>query len=233
MRSAAFFLVTLFVLCSPAIVQLGAQAPGDPGAYLVTYVDVMPSGRSTMASAFKQYRDASRTEDGFVRAELREQSGWPGHYAVVEAWRDQKAVDAHAAAPHVKQYQDALQAIRVSGYDQRLHKPLTVAPGREASGRAVYVIAHLDIAGGGTVPPFDAPGVLRKLAEASRAEPGCLRFEVFQHITRANHFTIVEAWQDEKAHDAHAAAAHTKAYRDTVQPVTGSPLDERLYKGVE
>jgi quinol monooxygenase YgiN len=50
---------------------------------------------------------------------------------------------------------------------------------------------------------------------------------------RANHFTVVEVWQDQKALDAHRAAAHTKEYRDTLQPVSGSPLDERWYKGVE
>jgi len=29
------------------------------------------------------------------------------------------------------------------------------------------------------------------------------------------------------------AAAHTRQYRDTLQPMTGSPLDERVYKGIE
>jgi hypothetical protein len=33
--------------------------------------------------------------------------------------------------------------------------------------------------------------------------------------------------------DAHAAAAHTRQYRDELQPMTGSPLDERVYKVVE
>ena len=54
-----------------------------------------------------------------------------------------------------------------------------------------------------------------------------------RHLMRANHFTIVEAWQSQSALDAHAAAAHTKQYRDTLQPMSGGPLDERLYKAVE
>ena len=33
--------------------------------------------------------------------------------------------------------------------------------------------------------------------------------------------------------DAHVAAAHTKQYRDTVQPGTGSPLDERVFKAID
>ena len=40
---------------------------------------------------------------------------------------------------------------------------------------------------------------------------------------------------DESRHDgcSHAAAAHTKQYRDTLQPMAGGPLDERLYKAVD
>ena len=33
--------------------------------------------------------------------------------------------------------------------------------------------------------------------------------------------------------DTHVAAAHTRQYRDEVQPMTGSPLDERTYKTIE
>ena len=75
--------------------------------------------------------------------------------------------------------------------------------------------------------------MLKDLAEASRKEPGNVRFDVVQHTMRANHFTVVEVWRDTKALDAHVAAAHTKQYRDTLQPMTGSPLDERVYKSVD
>jgi quinol monooxygenase YgiN len=50
---------------------------------------------------------------------------------------------------------------------------------------------------------------------------------------RANHFTVIEVWRDQKAFDAHVAAAHTKKYRDDLQPMTGSPLDERAYQVVD
>ena len=30
-----------------------------------------------------------------------------------------------------------------------------------------------------------------------------------------------------------SAAAHTRQYRDAIQPMTGSPLDERVYKAIE
>ena len=50
---------------------------------------------------------------------------------------------------------------------------------------------------------------------------------------RSNHFTVIEAWRTQQALDAHVAAAHTKQYRDALQPLTGSPLDERTFRIVE
>lgn len=233
MRKSSLLFLALVCLSPRLAVQARAQAPADATVYAVTYVEVAGPSSAAMAAAYKQYRDASRKEDGFVRFDLREQVGRPGLFTVVEAWRDQKASEAHSAAPHTKQYQDAIRPLRVSGYDQRPYKPLSVGTSRDGSGQAIHVVAHVDIGAGAAAAPFDAPALLRRLAEASRTEQGCLRFDVLQHAMRANHFTVIEVWQDQKALDAHRGAAHTKEYRDTLQPVSGSPLDERWYKGVE
>ncbi len=232
MRSV-LLLLTLVLLPIGFGVRLGAQAAADVTAYTVTYVEVLPTASSAMSAAFRQYRDASRKEAGFMRFDLREQVGRPGLFTVVETWADRPAYDAHAGAASTKQYQDTVRPLRVSGYDQRPYKTLSVAPARDGSGQAVHVVSHVDIGAGAGAAPFDAPAMLRRLAETSRGEQGCLRFEVLQHQMRANHFTVIEVWQDQKALDAHRAAASTKEYRDALQPVSGSPLDERWYKGIE
>ena len=130
----------------------------------------------------------------------------------------------------MKAFRDALQSIRLSDYDQRPYKSLTTGPGTSVGNtQAIYVVAHVDTVGG----QADAPGLLTRLAEASRKEQGCLRFDVVQHTMRANHFTVIEIWENQRARDAHAAAAHTRRYRDGLQPMSGSPLDERFFKAVE
>jgi len=212
--------------------NLGLQAPGDvpldSTVYAVSYVEVMPSGRGTAIAALKQYRDASRKQDGFGRLDVFEQIGWPGHFAIFEVWRDQAAFAAHNAAAQ-KALLDTLQPIRVSGFDQRPYKTLAVAPAPPAmpSG-SISVVAHVDVSQDPKVP-----AMLRRLAEASRQEPGNLRFDVVQHTMRANHFTVIETWRNQQALDAHTATAQARQYRDELQPMTGSPLDERVYKGVE
>jgi quinol monooxygenase YgiN len=215
------------MLCS----QTRADAPPDTTFHAVSYVESAASSATTAASALKRYRDANRALDGFVRVEVFEQIGRPGHFAVIETWRDQKAFDARDPAVQ-KQLLSALQPIRVSDYDQRPYKTLTVGPatgsGDRGGRQTIYVIAHVDV-----TPNPQVPVMLARLAEASRKEPGNLRFDVVQHMMRANHFTVVEAWRNQQAFDAHVEAAHTKQHRDALQPMTGSPLDERVYKAVD
>ena len=221
----------LLMLASSLGVQLQAQPSPDTARYAVSYVEVMPSARAAMVAALKQYREASRQEAGYVRVDLLEQIARPGHFAIVERWKDQQAFDTHGMASHVKTFRDAIQPIRSSDYDQRPYKSLTVGSGTvEGNARAVHVVTHVDTVGGGQA---DAPGLLARLAEASRKEQGCLRFDVVQHTMRANHFTIIEVWENQRVLDAHAAAVHTRQYRDGLQPISGSPLDERLFTAVE
>jgi quinol monooxygenase YgiN len=177
-------------------------------------------------AALGAYRAASQKVEGCSRVEIFEQTGRPGHFAIVETWRDQKAFDARDAAL-LRGLRDALQSIRVSDYDQRPYKTLSVGRAAAEAPQAVVVITHVDVSPSPAVAPM-----LTKLAEASRQEKGSLRFDVVQHTMRANHFTIVEVWQNQAALDAHVAAAHTKAYRDELQPLTGSPLDERVFTRV-
>jgi quinol monooxygenase YgiN len=212
-----------------AFAGLRAQAPPEAAVYAVAYVDVMPSGRAAAVTALKGYRDASAREAGHMRVDLFEQVGRPGHFAVVETWRDQGAIDSHASGAAAKQLQQTLAPLRVSGYDERPYKPLSVGASR--AGGAVHVVSHVDIAGAGNLA--GAAPMLQKLAEASRSEAGNLRFDVLQHVMRANHFTVVETWANQAALDGHAAAPSTRQYRDVLQPMSGSPLDERVYLAVE
>ena len=40
---------------------------------------------------------------------------------------------------------------------------------------------------------------------------------------------MVGAWENQAAFDAHLEADHAKQFREKLQPMLGSPLDERLY----
>ena len=119
--------------------------------------------------------------------------------------------------------------MRLSGWDTRPYKTLSVASGpAEATNKSVYVISHVDVA-----PDPKIAALLTALATASRLEEGNIRFDVLLHTMRSNHFEVIETWQNQKALENHAAAAHTRKYRDDLQAALGSPLDERIYKVIE
>lgn len=225
LRSFRCLLMTVAVVLWAG--QIRAQE-ADLAVHAVAYLEVAPAGRSAFERALGTYREASRKEPGFTAIDMLAQTARPGLFVVVESWADRAAFDAHTAAAARKALLAAFEGVRVSGYDERLYKTLTVAAATQVPGDAVYVVSHVDIGGQGT----NAPAVLRTLADASRKEPGALRFDVYQHAMRANHFTVVEVWRSAQARDAHAAAAHTKQYRDTLLPLTGSPIDERLLSAV-
>jgi quinol monooxygenase YgiN len=207
--------------------QNRAEAPADTAFYAVSYVEVMPSSRPAAITALKHYREASLKDDGYVRFEIFEQVGRPGHFGIIETWRDQKAFEARGVAVQTGLL-DALKPIRVSDYDQRPYKTLTVGAATPVTSRTIAVVTHVDVS-----PDPSVPAMLKRLAEMSRQDEGNVRFDVLQHTMRANHFTVIEIWRSQQALDAHVAAAHTRQYRDELQPMTGSPLDERVYKAVE
>jgi quinol monooxygenase YgiN len=89
----------------------------------------------------------------------------------------------------------------------------------------LYVVTHVDL-----TPNYTADGVplLQKFAADSRKDPGVLRFDLLQE-GRKNHLAIVSVWENQAAFDAHVEAAHTKQFREKLQPMLGSPFDERLH----
>jgi quinol monooxygenase YgiN len=224
MRIAHVFLTALLLVSSLGHAQ--PAAPPDTGdRFAVAYVETRADSAAAGRAALERYRETVSRQAGCLGVELFEQAGRRGRFAVLEHWRDAATFDARDPAPK-RELNGALQPIRISDYDERPYKALTL-DGRAADGAAqagVAVVSHVDVA-----PNTQAPELLRRLAERSRGEPGSVRFVVLQHLQRGNHFTVVEHWQSEGALDAHVAAAHTREYRDALQPLTGSPLDERVY----
>jgi len=100
------------------------------------------------------------------------------------------------------------------------------APAQEP-GQKLYVITHVDIGG----PALAAEGakLLLQFAADSRKDAGLVRFEVLREPNRVNHFTLVEVWESRKDFETHLATNHAKAFREKIQPLLGSPFDERLH----
>jgi len=196
--------------------------------YSVTYVDVLPTARADGLAALTTYREAARQEPGNLRCEVLSRLGQPHQFVVLEVWQDQSAFETHGKAAAATQLRDKIHPIRAAPLDERVHGGVSVGPVAPGpAGEAVYVVTHVDV-----IPPRKDDGLaaLQALADAARAEPGNLRFEVVQQASRPNHFTVVEIWKDAKAAEAHVMTEPTRRFRDALAPMSGALYDERFFK---
>ncbi|HVO87608.1 MAG TPA: putative quinol monooxygenase [Casimicrobiaceae bacterium] len=92
--------------------------------------------------------------------------------------------------------------------------PEAAPAGGDRGNAAIIHTAHLDV--------FEANiesfrNRLLMHAATSRAEPGCLRFDVYQEVERPGTFLLFEVYRDAAALEAHRASVHFAAFRRDVE----------------
>jgi quinol monooxygenase YgiN len=227
MRSTFHVMLAMAPLLLAAAPAAHAQAASDPTVYVVRYIEVTPTGKNQGVGLLKQLADASRKDAGTLRFDVLQRTAPANHFVIYEVWKDKEALDAHLAAPHTKQFLEAVQPLLLAPIDDRPCIATDVAPATPASGRARYVITHVDFG-----PPNREAGInlLKTVAGASRKDSGSLEYDVLQQTARTNHFEVVEVWKDEKSNDAHEMTAGTKEFRAKISPLIGAHYDRRWYK---
>jgi quinol monooxygenase YgiN len=214
-----------------AVVAFEPSAHAQSNAiYLVTYVEAEPDAIAPASALLKKYRDASSHEDGNLRSEILQELERPNRFAIVEAWRDKAALDAHEQSAGTNEFRDKMRAIQAAPYDERITSQLYAAQGKNKSqAGALYVVTHVDV-----IPPGkdDCMAALKAMSADTAADAGNIDYEVLQQANRGNHFAVLEAWTDRKALEGHTMAAHTRAFRAKLVPIAGALYDERIYKAL-
>jgi quinol monooxygenase YgiN len=209
---------------------INAEDAVNTSVYVVTYFEVAPPAAAQSATLAQYYADVSRKEAGSAAYEVLAEIGRRNRLAIVEAWRDEHAYETHDVAASTTAFREKLQPLLISGAGGRVLSGFSVAapigrPGRQA----VYVLTHVD------VPPpqkDQAIELLKALSAAARKDNGNLWFDVLQQNDRPNHFTLFEGWHNRRTFDASIMAAHTKEFRQKLNPLEGALYDERLYQAV-
>jgi quinol monooxygenase YgiN len=224
----------LFALLPGLYIVTAALAPTayaqSNAVYRVTYVEVMPGAIGAGTALLKQYGDASSRADGNLRADSLQEIGRANRFVIVEAWRDKAALDGSAQGAASASFRNALAPLADAPQDERITNALYVAQGKsQKRADALYVVTHVDVIPAGK---DECMAALKAMSADSASDAGNIGYEVLQQANRGNHFTVVEAWSDRNALDAHAAAAHTRAFRDKLAPIAGALYDERIYKAL-
>lgn len=74
---------------------------------------------------------------------------------------------------------------------------------------------------------------MNSMVRASRAEPGCLRYDLYRAPTEPMGYHLFEVYEDSEAVEAHRSSDHYRAYRRTVPDLLAEPIGVRLLEPVD
>lgn len=88
------------------------------------------------------------------------------------------------------------------------------------------------VAGDIVVEPDSIPaaaGAAREMAEATRAEPGCISYRFYQSIEDDTVFHVFEEWESEEALSAHFETPHMAQFRARLSDLSIRSRDVKKY----
>lgn len=78
----------------------------------------------------------------------------------------------------------------------------------------------------GHIAPLKA--LLEAMVQPSRAEKGCLKYNIYQIESDPKRFIVIEAWEDEAALEGHKHSKHYQHYKSHYEPHTAEKFTENL-----
>ncbi|WP_297443904.1 putative quinol monooxygenase [Sulfurimonas sp.] len=70
--------------------------------------------------------------------------------------------------------------------------------------------------------------LLSAMVQPSKAEKGCLFYEIFQYENERRRFMAVETWENEAALEGHKASAHYAVYKASYEPYCEDKYSDEL-----
>ena len=70
--------------------------------------------------------------------------------------------------------------------------------------------------------------LLSAMVIPSKAEDGCIFYDIFQYENNRRKFMAVETWRDEVALDGHKASQHYKVYKSSYEPFCDEKYSDEL-----
>ncbi len=70
--------------------------------------------------------------------------------------------------------------------------------------------------------------LLSAMVKPSKAEDGCIFYEIFQYENNPRKFMAVETWRDEAALEGHKNSPHYKVYKSSYEPYCEKKYTDEL-----
>jgi len=105
-------------------VTQGKNESQSGAIYVVTHVDVIPTGKDDCMAALKTMSVDTAGDAGNISYEVLQQANRGNHFTVIEAWTNRKALDTHAMAAHTRAFREKISPNAGALYDERIYKAL-------------------------------------------------------------------------------------------------------------
>jgi len=185
------------------------EAPPSPDQVTVLAQFVAKPGRAKdVCNALVHMVEPSRAEPGNVSYDLHRLKNNPAAFYVLANWANQAALDQHMASPHVRNLLNE-QAVPdlvappklsyarpLSNPDTRPDRPRATANSRDQ----VTLVPFFTIKPGEVNPVRQAH---LAMLEPTRAEPGCLDYDLYQSREDPSVMFFYENWTDQEALASH------------------------------
>lgn len=152
----------------------------------------------------RQLIAASQNDEGVIDYDMYQSATHPGQFIIYETWKDQSSLDDHSASEHFTTLVPQLQAIAPLDVQrfEKISDPAT--DGKQIRINCMY-----------TAKEGEEESLLstaKALVEATQSDEGMIAYDIYESVTRPDHFMIFETWTDQPSLDAHAAAPHFATY---------------------
>ena len=208
-----------------AVAVCGPAAGEAPPSYAVTYIELKTDQTVVGRGALRDYAALSRKENGNLEFQVVEDSARPNRFSILEAWSGRDLLEAHYRNATTAKLLARLRPARAAPDDRRMYDGLYASAPANRSG-TIYVMTHVDV-----MPPYadGAASLLKAMRAETPRDPGNIGYDILRQQHEPNHFTVAEVWVNQRAFEAHLAAAHTVSFRQKLLPMTGALYDERVF----
>lgn len=227
-------LITAMTGYTPAVAA-GGQAR-KPATYDLIYIEVAPGDIAKSITLLRAEEAAGTAGTGNLAFRVLQRHPDLNQFLIVGLWADHASLVAYQEAVSTTQFRAALRPMMIAPYDERPNIGFLTNAARDqavlsvAPKNTLFAFAHIDID-----PEHKAIGVraIDKLFPESTTVSGNLAFDVLNQSSRANHFTLFEAWRNEGAFTDYKEQKYVRTFRDALLPIMGSIYEERLYQPID
>jgi quinol monooxygenase YgiN len=178
----------------------------DQEVSIVAHFTAVPGQEMELLKSMQGLPELTNREPRCIRYELNREIDDSAAFTFAEKFVNRAAFDAHVKMPYSVTFSRQAESLMRARQIRVNHELLPSQEKEPPTGKdAIIVIAHFTAVSG---KETELRSFFETLVAPTRAEPGCIRYELNQDLDDPSTFTFVETFADRAAFDAHCATPY-------------------------